>query len=348
MAYFEAIKKIKEKQFSPIYLVYGTESYLIQDVKQYLVRYVLNEADKDTNVSTYDLEETTIQDVITDAETYPFFGGTKLIFAYHPIFLKARPDKVAVEHNMDALQSYLINPAPYTVLIFIAPYEKVDERKKITKTIKKSGEIVHCEPVKEWELKKWIDKIASDLNIELQDTVNELIAQEVGPNLLALQNEMQKLALYVGDHGFVTVDIAEQLLSNSAETSGFKLVDAVIDQKLDKAIQIFKELEKAKEEPIALLALLASQFRTIYHVKVLSEKGYSQKQMAQQLKVHPFVVKMAHQREKSFSYDQLKRIIQLFTETDVQMKQGQMEKGLAFELLLYHLVTRTSVLSKKA
>ncbi len=38
------------------------------------------------NISTYDLSETSIQDVIADAETYPFFGEQKLIFATNPVF----------------------------------------------------------------------------------------------------------------------------------------------------------------------------------------------------------------------------------------------------------------------
>lgn len=117
------------------------------------------------------------------------------------------------------------------------------------------------------------------------------------------------------------------------------MVDAVINQQLQKAIILFKDLEKIKEEPIALIALLASQFRTILHVKLLRQKGYTQSQMAQQLKVHPYVVKMSQKREKSFTMEELKQMINLFTETDAKMKQGKMEKSLAFELLLYDLVT---------
>ncbi|MCT2537622.1 DNA polymerase III subunit delta [Aquibacillus koreensis] len=346
MNYFETIKALKKKQFSSLYLLQGTESYLIQDVKQHLLTYALAEEDKDTNISIYDLEETSIQEVIADAETYPFFGERKLIFAQNPVFLKAKPDKVAVEHDIDALQSYLLQPVDYSIVIFIAPYEKLDERKKVTKVMKKQCENVSCEPIKEWDLSKWIDNIIKQFHVSIEKPVYDLIAQETGANLLMLRNELEKLATYVGEGGTITYEIATNLLSHNTNTTGLKLVDAVIGKDLNKAIMIYKDLEKLNEDPIALLALLASQFRTIFHVKLLKQKGYSQQQMAQQLKVHPYVVKMSITRVEKFSFDELKEIISIFTETDANVKQGKMEKSLAFELLLYQLVNRNALVKR--
>ncbi len=93
-----------------------------------------------------------------------------------------------------------------------------------------------------------------------------------------------------------------------------------------------------KEEPIGLVALLAFQFRTILRVKLLNKKGYSQSQMRKQVGVHPYVIKMAMQREKKFTTDRLQEIMDKLAETDHAIKRGGMEKGLAFELLLHELV----------
>ncbi|MDL4841481.1 DNA polymerase III subunit delta [Aquibacillus rhizosphaerae] len=343
MNYFEVMKAMKKKQFSSLYFFHGTESYLVQDLKQQILTYALSEEDKDTNISIYDLEETEIQEVIADAETYPFFGEQKVIFVHNPMFLKAKPDKVSVEHNLDILQSYLLHPVDYSIIVFIAPYEKVDERKKITKLMKKQCETVACDPIKEWDLSKWIENIATSFNVTIEESVFELIVQEAGANLLMLQNEIEKMATFVGEGGTVSMEVAEKLLSHNSNTSGLKLVDAVITRDLKKAITIFKDLEKMNEDAIPLLALLASQFRTIFHVKVLKQKGYSQQQMAQQLKVHPYVIKMSISREKTFSSNELKEIIHVCTETDTKIKQGKMDKSLAFELLLYQLINRNSL-----
>ncbi len=133
--------------------------------------------------------------------------------------------------------------------------------------------------------------------------------------------------------------MAESLVSHQQTSSGLKLVDSLMAGDLAKAIYIFHDLIKLKEEPIALIALLASQFRTILHVKLLKHKGYNQAKMAEVTKVHPFVIKLALKREAHFSEEELKHILFLAAETDADMKQGRMEKNLAFELLLQQIVT---------
>ncbi|UFT97834.1 DNA polymerase III subunit delta [Radiobacillus kanasensis] len=338
MTYLDTIKKIKKKQFSPVYLLHGTEAFLMEKVKKQLIKHVMPNEDRDTNISTYDLEEVSIQEVIYDVETYPFLGERKLIFANQASFLQTKPDKSGIEHNINLLQSYLSQPVDFSILVLIAPYEKLDERKKITKLLKQHSEVVTCEPVKEWDLHKWVKDIALQLNVYVDDQALPLFSQEIGTNLSMLEKELEKLALYVGENGNITKDVAQLLLSRSADTTGLQLVDAVIEKNLSKAISIYKDLEKAKEDPIALLALLASQFRTITHVKVLKQKGYSQQQMAQQLKVHPYVIKISASREASFQMDELRKILDIFAETDARIKQGKVDKQLAFEILLYQLI----------
>ncbi|MCA0970019.1 DNA polymerase III subunit delta [Halobacillus litoralis] len=323
---------------SHVYLLYGEESYLIQENKNKIIEKTLKKEDREFNVSQYDLEEVPVEDVVTDAETLPFLGEKKVVIAYHPVFLKGKPDKLPFEHDTDVLLRYLEQPAEHSVLILIAPYEKLDERKKVFKQLKKQGEVTPCQPVKEWDIDKWIKTIADELHIVIPNDIYELFSQEVGTNLMALRSEMEKLALNVGEGGVVTRELAEQLLSHSAEASGLKLVDAVMERDLNRAIQLYKDLEKLNEEPIALTALLASQFRIISQAKLLKQKGYAQNQMRSYIKAHPYVIKMALKRERFFTQGELNHIMDQLAETDHVLKQGKMEKSLAFELLLYRLI----------
>ncbi|QHE53049.1 DNA polymerase III subunit delta [Pontibacillus sp. HMF3514] len=338
MVYFDALKKIKKKQFDPVYLIYGTESYLIQDLQQALVQNALSEDEHDVNLSVYDLEEMPIQEVIMDAETFPFFGDRKLLLCKNPSFFKAKPDKVQVEHDLNVLQSYLEQPVDYSVIVFIAPYEKVDERKKIIKQIKEVGQVIPCQSFKEYEMNDWIQSMAKELHINLESPALEIFIQENGTNLMSIRNELEKMALYVGEGGTVTKEVAELLASHNPQASAFKLVDAVMNQNIQRAMLIYKDLEKQNEEPIGLLALLASQFRLIFQSKLLKQKGYSQNQIAQQAKVAPFAVKMALKRERGFTDKELSLIMQHLTEADAAIKQGKMDKTLAFEMLLYELI----------
>lgn len=336
MSYLDTVQKIKKNQLAPIYLLYGTEAFFIQDIKKQITKALLPGTDIE-NLSTFDLDETPVQEVISDVETYPLFGERKLIIAHNPSFLKAKPTKIPFEHDLDRLQMYLENPVDYSTIIFVAEYEKIDERKKISKAMKKNATVVKCDPIKEHEVSKWIKTIADDYHITIAPDAFNVIEAELDANLHLLKNELLKFALYVGEGGTVTKEDAEMLISHTLNNSSLRLVDAVIERDIRKAFMIYRDLLKMKEEPIAMLALLAYQFRTLLRVKLLKQKGYSQAQMQKQLGIHPFVVKIALTRESKFTIDQLSIFIDKLTNTDAAMKQGKMEKELAFDLLLYDL-----------
>ncbi|GGJ83537.1 DNA polymerase III subunit delta [Lentibacillus kapialis] len=335
MSYTQVLQEVKQKQIAPVYLLYGTESYFIQTITKYLSEAVLE--GENQNLSIYDLEETPIQEVITDTETYPFFGGKKMICAHNPSFLKAKSDKQPFEHDLESVIQYLNQPVDYSVIVFIAPYEKLDERKKITKAFKQHSTVVECNPIRDHELRNWIKYLADSMQITIEDDAYDMLESELSTDLHQVKNELTKLALHVGQNGVVTKELAENLISHTEISSSLRLVDAVIDRNLHKTISIYKDLEKMKEEPIGLIALLAFQFRSILHVKLLNQKGYSQSQMQKRIGVHPYVIKMAGQRERKFSIERLESIIDKLTEADAAIKQGKMQKELAFELLLHEL-----------
>ncbi|SFL80944.1 DNA polymerase III, delta subunit [Gracilibacillus orientalis] len=345
MSYLACIEEMKKGKFAPVYYFHGTETYMTEALKQALISNGVDQEEQDTNLSIYDLEETPIQDIVTDAETFPFLGERKVIIATNADFLRAKPAKTEIEHQPEILIDYIQNPAPYSVLVIIAPYEKVDERKKVVKQLKKAAKTVACEPLKEWNMQEVIGTIAKEHGVSISGQVMTYFINEIGTNLMIIHSEMEKLALYVGEGNEIRLEDAELLLSNQENNSALKLMDAIMVNDLAKAIDITKDLEKMNEDPIALIALVASQFRTLLHVKLLKQKGYTQQQMATQLKIHPYVAKLSMQRQNKFQVKELKEAIDLLTETDTQIKSGKMDKSLAFELLLYQLISKRKIVS---
>ncbi|WP_223591292.1 DNA polymerase III subunit delta [Neobacillus bataviensis] len=330
-------KKIKQREFAPIYLLYGTEAFLINETKQLLLNTVLGEEEKEFNFAAYDLEETPIELALEDAETFPFLGDRKVIFLHNPAFLTAEKTKEKVDHNLTRFEAYLKEPAPYTIMVISAPYEKLDERKKITKEMKRNAEIVEAKKLNEFELKNWVKTRAKSSGIEFeQDAIDQLLALS-GTNMFMLSSEIEKLALYAAEKKRIDVTIVEQLVARSLEQNIFTLVEKVVQRKLDEALRIYFDLLKQNEEPIKILALLAGQFRLIYQVKELSRRGYGQQQIAGYLKTHPFRVKLALGQAASFTDEDLSHLMGLLAEADYQMKTGGMNKSLLIEMLLFRL-----------
>lgn len=332
----KVLKDIKAGNIVNTYLFQGTEDYFVEELKKHLIKSLGTDVEAETHY--YDLAETSIQEVLMNAETLPFFSDKKLIFATNPVFLKAKPDKLPFIHDVFKLEDFLLNPPPYTHIVFIANYEKIDGRKKISKLINKHSTVADCSPIRDYELKKWINMLAKENSIRFSSDALDLIESELSTNLALLENEIKKIATYAGKNNEVSKKIVRQLLSVSSTQSALELVDAVLNRNLKDAIHIAKDLEKANEEPIALIALLAYQFRILLQVKLLIQAGTRESELQKYIKAHPYVIKLAVQRAKRFSINRLEYIINEIAETDAIIKNGKMEKRIAFELLLYKMI----------
>ncbi|XJZ26288.1 DNA polymerase III subunit delta [Bacillota bacterium Lsc_1132] len=333
----EIWKQIKQRKIAPVYLLYGTEAFLINETKQLLLSTILKEEEKEFNFSSYDLEEISIEEALEDAETFPFLGEKKVVFLHNPLFLTTDKKKEKVDHNLARLEAYLREPAPYTVLVFSAPYEKLDERKKITKELKKNAVMVEAKKLNEHELNNWIKDRAKANGIEINQDAIELMITLVGTNLFMLTSEVDKLALYADGKETIDAGIVEKLVSRSLEQNVFTLIDKIVQRKLDEALRIYYDLLKQNEEPIKILALIAGQFRLIYQVKELSRRGYGQQQIAGFIKTHPFRVKLAASQAGKFTDEELTAFMKMLAEADYQMKTGTMNKSLLVEMLLFKL-----------
>lgn len=330
-------KKIEKSQFAAIYLVYGNESFIINETKQRIVSRAISEEEMDFNFSSYDLEETPIEVAIEDAETFPFMGERRVVVLQNPVFLTAEKTKEKVEHNIKRFEQYIQSPAPYTILVITANYEKLDERKKITKSLKKSAEVVEAKKLNEQELKSWVRERAAGNSVQIDEDAVELLLTLAGTNLMMLTQELDKLSLYASDTNRIDVEVVERLTARSLEQNIFTLVDKVVHRKIDEALRIYYDLLKQNEEPLKILAILAGQFRLIYGTKELSRRGYGQQKIATTLKVHPFRVKLAAGQAKHFNDKQLAHIIDMLSQGDYEIKTGKIKKELMIEMFLFKL-----------
>ncbi|TMU85604.1 DNA polymerase III subunit delta [Bacillus sp. BHET2] len=330
-------KKIEKSQFASIYLVYGNESFIINETKQRIVTSAITEEEMDFNFSSYDLEETPVEVAIEDAETFPFMGERRVVIIQNPVFLTAEKTKEKVEHNIKRFEQYIQSPAPYTIMVITANYEKLDERKKITKSLKKLAEVVEAKKLNENELKSWVRERAASNSVQIDEDAIELLLTLAGTNLMMLTQELDKLSLYASDTNRIDVEVVEKLTARSLEQNIFTLVDKVVHRRIDEALRIYYDLLKQNEEPLKVLSILAGQFRLIYGVKELTRRGYGQQKVASTLKVHPFRVKLAAGQAKHFNDKQLAYIIELLSQGDYEIKTGKIKKELMIEMFLFKL-----------
>ncbi|MBM7645818.1 DNA polymerase-3 subunit delta [Scopulibacillus daqui] len=325
------------KPLSPVYVLFGKQSYLIQLIKDKIINQALTQEEKEFNLSSYNMEETPIEAAIEDAETLPFIGEKRVVVIENPYFLTSERTKSKVEHDLKQLGRYLEAPSPDAVLIFIAFYEKLDQRKKVVKQLTKIGTTYELSQLSDDLLFKLLENIALEYDANYTKEGHEQLLALVGPQLSYLANEVKKFALYCGKDRPIDKHIVNELGARSLENNVFSLVDMVMKQQTANAYQLLNDLLKQKEEPVKILALIARQIRIVYQVSLYQNEGYTQKQMAAKLKLHPYAVKIAAGQAKTFKRQDLERALSQCTEADYQMKKGSMEKTLVLELLIHKI-----------
>jgi DNA polymerase III subunit delta len=334
MEHRSVLKEIGQGIIRPIYTLYGTEQFLMGEFIQYLKVKVLDEGTEEFNFSVYDMQETPIQVALQDAETLPFMGEKRMIVAKGSFFLTGAKQTNGPEHQLEVLQKYLQDPVDTTVLLLATESEKLDERKKLVKLLQEKGTVLSFLPLKDKELLSWVIRMAQKSNARIDERAAGLLLQFVGNDLRRLKKEIEKMAAFAGDDGEITEDTVYQLASRTLEQDIFSLIEHVIRLDMNRALRIFYDLLKNKEEPLTILNLLARQFRLILQVKVLSNRGYSGQQIASILGVHPYPVKLALEKAGRFKEDALRRILAYLAQEDFRIKTGAIDKTLSLELFM--------------
>lgn len=332
-----ALKDIQAGRPAPVYLCYGPEKYKMREFIQVLTDLLIEPEHKEFAVSKFDLSEISLSAVLEDAETLPFMVPKKLVIAKNALFFTGAKESSKIEHHLDRLTDYLKSPAEHTVVVFTVDADKLDERKKIVKALKDLEAAVPFLSLSPEELQQWVAKQAHQLGFTFTGEAADQLILYTGGNLQSLSAEIEKISLYVGVGAEASVDVIDQLVARSTEQNVFILIEDIVNVRLERAFVILEELLKQREEPIKIAALIARQFRIMLQVKELSKQGYSQQQMASQIGLHPFAVKVAEGQARKYDIEKLSRIMSQLADLDFQMKTGKIDKVLGLELFLLRL-----------
>lgn len=340
------LQKIKSKQHAPVYLVQGTEHVLSEKVKFALLNSVLDEEATDFNFGQFDMRETTIDLAIQEAESFPFFGDKRLIFIQHPFFLTGKTVSNGPDHDTEYLEKYIQNPSEFTVLVLFAPYEKLDKRKKLTKTLLKHSEVINVDPMNENEIKSYIQQACQSQDFAIDTDALEELLKLTDRNLSKGMQELDKLMIFHQQDKRISISTVRSLVPKTLEQNIFELNDLVLSRQAQQSIELYQDLLMQKEDPIKIIALMIGQFRLLLQVKILRKKGYQQADIAKLLKVHPYRVKLALQKEKKFDQSVLSLAHHQLIDADFRIKSGQVQPELQVELFILNFADQTPVLQK--
>lgn len=326
-------KQLKSAPPAPVYLVLGTQSVLMDTAK----RAFLNLIPKDQrvmNIGSYDLEESSLADALNDAIEAPFFGERRLVLLNKPAFLTSTNKKGQVKQDPSLLKNYLEHPQPSTVLVLLAPYEKLDGRKGIVRALKKSAVQVEAAPLTEPQARVQIEtKARNDGYTFAQGALDELV-RRTNADFSSMMANLTKLELLAFNRHEINREDVIGLVPQSLDDNVFDLVSAVLERRQDQALELYQQLIDAQRQPLQINAVLVSQFRLLLQLKILSKHGLSQGSLASRLNVHPYRIKLGLRTARRFSLIQLMNAYLGLMRTERALKTSNQSPELLFQLFM--------------
>lgn len=335
--------RLKRREFAPVYLLFGAESYLRDLAAKTIADLLLaNSGLREFNEIEHSLSNSKIDYALADAEQLPMIDARRVI-KISDVVISANANKDNLREEDEAILSrYLNRPSPTSVVIFIA--SELDKRRKISKLLLEKSVAVEFSALEGEELKREVRKMAEKSTADIEEkALNHLIGL-VGSDVRKLNVEVEKLAVAALPDKLITYELIESLVPNSREIPNFDLTDQVLAGNKKRALQILKKILDDGAEPLMLLGLLAYNFRRLLQCGDLMNQGVERTEIARVMRLHPSQQRDFLEIARRNKSEKFSRALQRLAETDLAIKTskgggGNQGSRMQIEMLVCQLVS---------
>ena len=321
------VEDVRKGIFSPVYLLMGEESYYPEIVCRAIVGNVLQDSERDFNQTICYGTDTDADKVITAAMRYPVFASRQLVVVKEAQSMK----------TLDGLARYCQNPLPTTVLVIYLHGASVDKRKELYKNIRKTGTIVESNPVRDYEMSRWISSFFRGRGLDIAPDAAALLAEFAGTDLAKIAVETDKMLknLPEGSTSITAADI-ENNVGISRQYSIFELTRELSLKNASRALKIAAYIGQSPKFVLLLAtAPLFTHFYRIlrYEALIMKNPSAGNAEKASVLGVNPYFLKEYDTAVANYPPRKCISVISLIKEYDFKGKGGNSGEAAPAELL---------------
>lgn len=322
----EFLKSMPEEPV-PVIVLVGDERSLKTEVINALLKVALpNEDDAPTRYTGNDVDMKTVRDELL---TISMWGDRRVVV------IDDASDFVTA--NRSALEKYAEKPGKKSVLIL--DVKTLAKNTRLYKIVNKSGLVAECSELKGAALAKWVQEAAQrSYEKKIDRNAVQLLIELAGSALGQLDQELSKLASYVGDLRTIDVEAVRRLVGGWKAETTWIMTDAVRDGRLGDAMTALDKLLNSGESPYRILGGITYVFRKMSIATELSRTGVQLNAALKAAGAFPNEYDRAIRYLKRIGYPKASRIASWLLEAETGLKGGsRMPKRSQIELLLVRL-----------
>lgn len=338
---------LKAGKIPRLVLLCGKEEYLIRWYADVLIKKYISEVCKPIDLVTLEGEFLSLEKVKESLETVSLMSERKVVFL--PEFTPAagKALKGFSDSDVKELIDYFTD-IPEGSMLLITALENDDANKskknKVRTAIEKTGKVYDFQPLRDSQLKSFIEKRFKVAGKIYNASVINMIISESGYgnkaidySLYNLENDLRKIIAHTGVSGEITVADVSDVLATNPENNVFAMLDAIGRNRKDEAFRLLHNLLEVGTPVFNLLRLITNQLELILSVKEMKDEGLSLPNIQKILGIHQFRVKKAMAVTGQYSMADLKRVLCAAYEVDHNIKTGLMDGPLALEYFIAKL-----------
>lgn len=315
---FVELKRTLKDKIENCYLLKGDDPFLL-DRSYSLIYDALNMSMDDLNVSKFS-EQVDFEDVVKALNTLPVFVKYRLVY----VKLSSKDFK-----NEKQLGAYFESVNPTSVLV-------VDEgNDDLLKSFAKEFTFVDCNRLSKEIVFPFVASELKKYGKTISKPACELLCDYTNNDLSKINNELIKLAGYIGDRDEISVDDIEKMVTKSTEFQIFELTEALARKNSKKVYDILEVMKSRKDEFRTLHPLIYKHFRRLFFVSITSG---TRADLAKMLGVQEYAITKSQEQAKLFTKRQLKEINDICIQLDYDLKNSNITVNNAIDLLVLKIL----------
>ena len=267
---------------------------------------------------TVDCESDGLDELIASLTESSLFSEQKFIVVKNPFFLTAKVSK-KLQKQIDDLQKIFENLADLEdVVVIVASYEKIDRRKKLTKTVLKQFNVVEPQ-IRPYEVASTTKALIKDEGYIITQSALQLLIERSDQVIDTILSNYQKLKMVATDNKITEKSVMQNVDLSLAQNI-FAILESALDKNYREAVERLDNQLREGTNPIQLLAVFENQLELILVVKILAQRGRSEPQIVKELGVHPYRVKLALRNR--LKIDKLENLLRDAIDLEFKYKNG--------------------------
>ena len=330
----DVIAAAREGRFAPVYVLFGSERFLVDRAAELLKKAALGDGPAGFNDDLFHGSASfNAQRVINAARTLPMMANAR--------FVLARDVDQAPPEQLEALAEYVAAPVDSACVVLTA--EKLDKRSKLVKAGLAAKVAYEAKPMKGPALRRFASEEATRRGHALTPRGADALVDALGEDLAAIDDACERLSLYVGAGEKIDVDAVEACVTRVATDSIWALVDAVGARNTKKALHAAGSLLGDREPPLRILAMVSRQLRIVAKMReALASKTMSDEDAAMAAGAPPFKARELKDSARRFTMAELSAAFTTLAITDLALKGSRVPPERILEEAVIALCTGRS------